>query len=79
MGDEMTTLESVLRSALGLDVADRAALAEKLLASLDQLSEEEAKRLWAEESRRRLDAYRAGRASSSAAEDVFRKADTLLG
>jgi putative addiction module component (TIGR02574 family) len=75
----MTTLESVLRSALGLDVADRAALAEKLLASLDELSEEEAERLWAEESRRRLEAYRAGRASSISAEEVFRKAERLLG
>ncbi len=75
----MTTLESVLRTALGLDVADRAALAEKLLASLDELSEEEAERLWAEESRRRLDAYRAGRASSAPAEEVFRRAERLLG
>ena len=61
----MTILETVLQSALSLDVADRAALAERLLASLDELSAEEAERLWAEESRRRLNAYRAGRASSA--------------
>ena len=75
----MTTLETVLQSALSLDVSERAALAEKLLASLDELSEKEVERLWAEEAQRRLDAYRAGRASSAPAEDVFRRAERLLG
>ncbi len=45
----------VLRNALSLDVQDKAALAQKLLASLEELSEEEADRLWAEEAQRRFD------------------------
>lgn len=44
---------------LSLAVHDRAALAEKLLASLEELSEEEAERLWAEEAQRRREEYRA--------------------
>lgn len=74
MGD----LEEVLRKALTLDVQDRASLAERLLASLDEVSEEEAERLWAEEAERRLQEYRASRAKASAAEDVHQRAQRLL-
>ena len=74
----MTKVDDLLRSALRLDVEERATLAERLLASLDELSEDEAERLWAEESRRRLEAYRAGRATSVSAEEVFAKAERLL-
>lgn len=50
----MANLAEVIKGAMSLDVRDRAMLAEKLLASLDELSEDEADRLWAEESQRRL-------------------------
>ena len=50
----MPDLVEVLRSALSLNLDDRAALAERLLASLDELDEEEAERLWAEEAQRAL-------------------------
>ena len=63
----MAELAKVLKDALNLDVRDRAALAEKLLASLEELSEEEAERLWAEEAQRRLEEYRAGRAKCTSA------------
>jgi len=53
--DAMANLAEVIKGAMSLDVRDRAMLAEKLLASLDELSEDEADRLWAEESQRRLD------------------------
>jgi len=43
----------VLKSALSLKLEDRATLAERLLASLDELDEEEAERVWAEEAQRR--------------------------
>ncbi len=59
----MANLAEVLRNALSLEVRDRAALAEKLLASLEELTEEEAERLWAEE-RRRFVEYRARRAQA---------------
>jgi putative addiction module component (TIGR02574 family) len=74
----MSNLAEILKSAMSLDVHDRATLAERLLASLEELTEEEAERLWAEESERRLDQYRAGRAKAVPAEEVPKKAETLL-
>lgn len=74
----MSDPAELLRNALSLDVRDRATLAERLLASLDELSEEEAERLWAEEAQRRLDEYRAGHARVVRAEEVQEKAGRLL-
>jgi hypothetical protein len=74
----MPDLGEVLKSALSLKLDDRAALAERLLASLDELDEEDAERLWAEEAQRRLEEYRAGRAVSAEAQDVAKKAERLF-
>ena len=74
----MSNLAEILKGAMSLDVHDRATLAERLLASLEELTEEEAERLWAEESQRRLEQYRAGRAKVVAAEEVRKKAESLL-
>lgn len=74
----MANLAEVLKHALSLDVRDRAALAERLLASLEEISEEEAERLWAEEADRRLEEYRAGRAQAVQADEVHAKAEHLL-
>ena len=74
----MSDLHEVLASALSLTVDDRAALAEKLLESLDELGEEVAERLWASEAQRRLEEYRAGRAGAARAEDVAKKAARLF-
>ena len=65
----MANLAEVLGNALSLEVRDRAALAERLLASLEELTEEEASRLWAEEAQRRLEEYRAGRAQAVQADE----------
>ncbi len=75
---KMPNLGEILTSALSLSVDDRAALAEKLLASLDELDEEEAERLWAEEAQRRLEEYREGRAGAAEAQDVAKKATRLF-
>jgi putative addiction module component (TIGR02574 family) len=75
---EMADLTDVIKGAMSLDIRDRALLAEKLLASLDELSEAEADRLWAEESQRRLDQYRGGQAKSVSADAVHAKVNTLL-
>lgn len=75
---KMPDVAEVLKNALSLDVQDRAALAQRLLASLEELSEEEAERLWAEEAQRRLDEYRAGRANAIPAEEVAKKAENLF-
>ncbi|MBA3611642.1 MAG: addiction module protein [Nitrospirales bacterium] len=74
----MANLAEVLKNALSLEVRDRATLAERLLASLEEISEEEAERLWAEEAERRLDEYRAGRAQAIQAEEVRVKAERLF-
>ena len=74
----MVNLAEVLKNALSLEVRDRATLAERLLASLEEISEEEAERLWAEEAERRLDEYRSGRAQAIQAEEVRVKAERLF-
>ena len=74
----MSDPAEVFKNALSLDVHDRAALAQGLLASLEELSEEEAEHLWAEEAQRRLEEYRAGRARAVRAEEVRKKAERLF-
>ena len=74
----MSDLGEVLKSALSLDVRDRAALARELLDSLEELSEQEAEGLWAEEAQRRLREYREGRAGAISAESVHEKAERFL-
>jgi len=74
----MANLSDVIKGAMSLDIRDRAVLAEKLLASLEEVSEDEADHLWAEESQRRLDQYRAGRAQAVSADDVHAKVNRLL-
>lgn len=74
----MSDPAEVFRNALSLDVDHRAALAQRLLASLEELSEAEAERLWAEEAQRRLEEYRAGRAKAVQAEEVGKKAQRLF-
>ncbi len=74
----MSNLLEILKSAMSLDVHDRATLAERLLASLEELSEEEAESLWAEEAQKRLEEYRAGHAKAIPAEEVHKKAERLL-
>ena len=65
------TLEQLETEALKLDLSSRAKLASKLLESLDELSEAEAERLWAEEAQRRADEWDEGKAKS--AEEVLRE------
>ncbi|MEK7795412.1 MAG: addiction module protein [Candidatus Hydrogenedentota bacterium] len=74
----MAILTEVLDAALSLEVRDRAALAEKLLASIEHLTEEEAERLWADEAQHRLEEYRAGRADAVDANAVHAKAEHLF-
>jgi len=80
MGVEVRTSDpvEVFKNALRLNVQDRAALAQRLLASLEDWSEEEVDRLWADEAQRRLEEYRAGRAIAVPAEEVVKKAERLF-
>lgn len=74
----MSRLTEILKDAMSLDVYDRATLAERLLESLEELSEEEAERLWGGEAQRRLEEYRADRAKAVLAEEVHEKAERLF-
>jgi hypothetical protein len=74
----MPDVAEVLKNALCLNADDRAAVAEKLLASLDDLGEEEAGRLWAEEAVRRRHEFWAGRAATVEAADVAKKAERIF-
>ena len=72
------TNKQVETEALKLSPQARAELAEKLLRSLDDLSEEEIARLWAEEAVRRDAELDDGTASMRDAEDVFKDARARL-
>jgi hypothetical protein len=71
--DKMTISE-IEAAALNLDTDARAALVEKLLRSLGDLSQEEIDRLWVEEALRRDEELDAGTAKARDADDVFRDA-----
>lgn len=64
--------------ALKLPVADRARLAERLLESLDTLSEEERGRFWIEEATRRDVELDENPSRGRSAQDVFRDARARL-
>ncbi|HEV2380227.1 MAG TPA: addiction module protein [Terriglobia bacterium] len=68
----MPDLADVLKSALSLPLAGQ------LLASLDELDEEEAELLWAQEAHRRREEYLAGRVATSDAQAVAEKASRLF-
>lgn len=74
----MPIVEDVLNTVLRLPVADRAVLAERLLASLDDLDEDESDLLWGEEAERRLAGLRKGAARARPAEEVYARAQRLL-
>lgn len=72
------TVKELEKHLLKLDVKSRARLAEKLLQSLDELSEEENERLWAAEALRRHRELSKSKSKSRPAEDVLREARIRL-
>jgi hypothetical protein len=68
------SLEEIEKEALKLSPSSRAILAEKLIRSLEGLSDAEIEKLWAEESQRRHEELEAGLAVSRPADQVFRDA-----
>lgn len=73
----MTPAEQLESAALALPRAERARLAQRLLASLDD--EPDADAAWRREVRERLARYRAGETESFAAENVMKEARDRLG
>ena len=72
------TVDELENAVLKLDSKSRARLAERLLKSLENLSDAENAQLWAEEAQRRDRELDIGEASSRPAEDVLRDARTRL-
>jgi putative addiction module component (TIGR02574 family) len=67
----LVTREDLLSAALNLPLDERAALADRLLRSLDDLPEPERKRLWLEVSDRRLQEMREAKVREIPADEVF--------
>jgi len=72
------SIDEVEAEALKLAPAARARLAEKLLESLETLSDEGNAQLWAAEAQRRDEAWDASGRSGHAADDVFREVRARL-
>lgn len=67
-------LKDVAADALELDRRSRAALAKRLLDSLEGLSEEENEQLWAEEAERRYAEFKKGHVRAVSGTEVFARA-----
>ncbi len=72
-----TTLDELHSAVLSLPEVERARLAARLLASLDEGGGVEA--AWVSEVRERLAAYRRGEVAAVAAEEVLDKARRIVG
>lgn len=64
-------LEEIESELLQLDRQTRATLAQRLLESLDDVSEEEYDQLWAEEAEARYADFKAGRTTAIDGDEVF--------
>jgi len=71
-------LEELEIEVMKLGLEERAALAEKLILSLDAPSEAENLRLWTAEAERRLRELREGTATEVPAQEVFRRARAAI-
>ncbi|HEY0141597.1 MAG TPA: addiction module protein [Thermoanaerobaculia bacterium] len=71
-------LEEIASAALQMSVESRAALAKRLLESLDEPSPEEYERMWVEESARRYQQLEAGTAGSTPSDEVFARLEARL-
>ncbi len=67
-------LEELEAEIKKLDLKERAALARRIIESLDELSEREIEALWVAEAERRLDELEQGPATGIPAEEVLRRA-----
>jgi putative addiction module component (TIGR02574 family) len=61
-----------------LSLAERAALAKRIVESLDELSESEVEALWVQEAEHRLDELEQGQVTEVSAEQVLRQARAAI-
>ena len=71
-------LPTIEQEALNLPIEDRASLAEKLLSSLDALTEPEAERLWLMEAQRRCAEIDQGLVELVSAEEMEHRIQAIL-
>lgn len=64
-------LKELEREVLTLPTADRAALAERLISSLDETDEVENEQLWVAEAGRRYQAYKDGKIPNRSADEAL--------
>ncbi len=72
------SLDELVAEVKKLSLEDRAALAKRIVESLDELSESEIEALWVQEAERRLEELEQGRATEIPAEEVLRRARAAL-
>jgi len=72
-------LVQIESEVLSLPIQDRAALVQRLILSLEEISEPEFEHLWAEESARRVAELDASKVQAISGEEVAKKARALLG
>lgn len=72
------SIEQLETEVMKLDLAARAALAEKLLRSLDNLTEAENEALWAAEAERRANELRSGTVNAVDGEEAMRRATEAI-
>jgi hypothetical protein len=73
------SVEEITEAAIKLEPAARAALADKLIESLETEEPDEIQRLWAAEAIRRRDEVRAGKVRPVAGERVIEEVRRLVG
>ena len=71
-------IQAIEQEVLHLSIEDRARLAEKLLSSLDALSEQEIEKLWLVEAQRRAAEIDNGTVQLVSAEEVERRIQAIL-
>ena len=71
-------IQTIEQEALNLPIEDRARLAEKLLSSLDDLSQSEAEKLWLFEAQRRAAEVDQGLVELVSAEEMERRIQAIL-
>ena len=72
------SLDELVAEVKKLSLEDRAALAKRIVESLDELSEPEIEALWVQEAERRLEELEQGRAAEIPAEEVLRRARAAI-
>jgi putative addiction module component (TIGR02574 family) len=71
-------IEQIAEAALALPSDARALLADRLVESLDPLTDQDVRDAWASESLRRLDEVRSGKVKAIPAEEVFSRIRSIL-